>query len=120
MPWARLQALMDANDAEVSDTPQRMTDDVPGAHRRETAMGGRGGAPLDLLFDMERVCSAARASVAGRRSTSRAAAAVDIPRRGAVTLRHSARRRARLKAENAAALLSAFCAAGHRRGHASV
>jgi len=76
------------------------------------ALADEAADDLQLLFDMERVWFAARASVAGRRSTSRAAAAIDIlaasPLASATTLAAGLG----MAVKNATALLDEFAAAG--------
>jgi hypothetical protein len=67
---------------------------------------------LDLLFAMERAWFAARAAVAGRRRTSRAAAAVDILAAAPLVSATSLAAGLGMAVKNAAALLEAFCAAG--------
>jgi len=76
------------------------------------ALADEASDALQLLFDMERSWCAARAAVAGRRSTSRAAAAIDImaatPLVSATTLAAGLG----MAIKNAAAMLDAFAAAG--------
>jgi len=67
---------------------------------------------LDLLFTMERAWFGARAAVAGRRRTSRAAAAVDILAAAPLVSATSLATGLGMAVKNAAALLDAFCAAG--------
>jgi hypothetical protein len=68
-----------------------------------------------LLLDLERAWCAARAAVAGRRRTSRAAAAVDLLAAAPLVSAPSLAAGLGMAAKNAAALLDSFCAFGHRR-----
>jgi hypothetical protein len=76
------------------------------------ALGDEASDYLQLLVDMERTWLTARAAVAGRRSTSRAAAAVDImaaaPLVSATTLAGGLG----MAVKNATSLLGSFAAAG--------
>jgi hypothetical protein len=76
------------------------------------ALADEAGDYLQLLVDMERTWLAARAAVAGRRSTSRAPAAVDVmaaaPLVSATTLAGGLG----MAVKNATALLDAFATAG--------
>ena len=77
-----------------------------------TALAVEAEDALDLLFAMERAWFAARAAVAGRRRTSRAAAAVDILAAAPLVSATSLAAGLGMAVKNAAALLDAFCAAG--------
>src|SRR5271166_3468440 len=77
-----------------------------------TALAVEAEDALDLLFTMERAWFAARAAVAGRRRTSRAAAAVDILAAAPLVSATSLAAGLGMAVKNAAALLDAFCAAG--------
>jgi hypothetical protein len=77
-----------------------------------TALAVEAEDALDLLFAMERAWFAARAAVAGRRRTSRAAAAVDILAATPLVSATSLAAGLGMAVKNAAALLDAFCAAG--------
>jgi hypothetical protein len=76
-----------------------------------TALAVEAEDALDLLFAMERAWFAARAAVAGRRRTSRAAA-VDILAAAPLVSATSLAAGLGMAVKNAAALLDAFCAAG--------
>lgn len=67
---------------------------------------------LQLLMDLERAWFAARASVAGRRRHSRAAAAVDVLAASPLVSASSLATGLDMAVTNAASLLAAFCAAG--------
>jgi len=67
---------------------------------------------LQLLFDMERAWFAARRAVAGRRRTSRAAAAIDILAAAPLASATSLATGLGMAVKNAAALLDGFCAQG--------
>ena len=77
-----------------------------------TALAVEAEDALDLLFAMERAWFAARAAVAGRRRTSRAAAAVDLLAAAPLVSATSLAAGLGMAVKNAAALLDAFCAAG--------
>ena len=77
-----------------------------------TALAVEAEDALDLLFAMERAWFAARAAVAGRRRTSRAAAAVDILAAAPLVSATSLATGLGMAVKNAAALLDAFCTAG--------
>ena len=77
-----------------------------------TALAVEAEDALDLLFAMDRAWFAARAAVAGRRRTSRAAAAVDILAATPLVSATSLAAGLGMAVKNAAALLDAFCAAG--------
>jgi hypothetical protein len=77
-----------------------------------TALAGEAEGGLQLLMDLERAWFAARVAVAGRRRTSRAAAAVDILATAPLVSATSLATGLGMAVNNAAALLDAFCAAG--------
>ncbi len=77
-----------------------------------TALAVEAEDALDLLFAMERSWFAARATVAGRRRTSRAAAAVDILAAAPLVSATSLAAGLGMAVKNAAGLLAVFCTAG--------
>ena len=77
-----------------------------------TALAVEAEDALDLLFAMERSWFAARAAVAGRRRTSRAAAAVDILAAAPLVSATSLAAGLGMAVKNAAGLLAVFCTAG--------
>jgi hypothetical protein len=76
------------------------------------ALAGEAEDGLRLLGDMERAWFAARAAVAGRRRTSRAAAAVDLMAAAPLVSATSLAAGLGMAVKNAAQLLDAFCAEG--------
>ena len=77
-----------------------------------TALAEEAADGLQLLFDMERAWFAARRAVAGRRRTSRAAAAIDILAAAPLASATSLATGLGMTVKNAAALLDGFCAQG--------
>ena len=76
------------------------------------ALADEAADALDLLFALERAWRAARRTVAGRRRTSRAAAAVDILAAAPLVSASSLAAGLGMAVKNAAQLLDDFCAAG--------
>jgi hypothetical protein len=76
------------------------------------ALADEADEALNLLFALERVWFGARAAVAGRRRTSRAAAAVDILATAPLVSATSLAAGLGMAVKNATALLDAFCTAG--------
>ena len=77
-----------------------------------TALADEAADGLQLLFDMERAWFAARRAVAGRRRTSRAAAAVDVMAATPLVSATSLAAGLGMANKNAAALLDGLCADG--------
>ena len=77
-----------------------------------SALAGEADDGLHLLFDMERSWFAARRAVAGKRSNSRATAAVDILAAAPLVSGTSLAAALGMAPNNATALLDQFCAAG--------
>ena len=76
------------------------------------AVAGEAADALDLLFALERAWFVARRAVAGRRRTSRAAAAVDLLAAAPLLSASSLAAGLGMAVKNAAQLLDQFCAAG--------
>ena len=75
------------------------------------AVAGEAETWLDLLFDMDRTWQHARAAVAGRRRTSRAALAVDVMAATPLVSATTLARALGMSIKNAGVLLDRFCAA---------